>query len=148
MTTRVRGREILIVAACLAAGATVTACGSDGAVGSDATTAGTVTATAGDPGSTSGPGSAGTTGGSGTTAASGTIDGGTAASAVPVTLTGTVTAGTEPGCLLLDGYLLLGGPPDVLVPGQAVAVIGAPAPDAVTTCMEGIPFQVVSARTT
>ena len=36
------------------------------------------------------------------------------------TLTGTVRAGVEPDCLLLDGYLLVGGPRDVLTPGARV----------------------------
>ena len=40
------------------------------------------------------------------------------------TLTGTVQAGVEPNCLLLDGYLLIGGPRDVLKPGARVTVTG------------------------
>jgi hypothetical protein len=66
----------------------------------------------------------------------------------PISVTGTVVAGTEAGCVLVNGYLLLDGPADVLVPGQEVAVVGTPAPDAVTTCMQGKPLKVVSARTT
>ncbi|MEH0938913.1 hypothetical protein [Micromonospora psammae] len=62
------------------------------------------------------------------------------------TLTGTVTSGVEPGCLLLDGYLLLGGPRDVLASGARVTVSGRAQPDTVTTCQEGIPFMVESAR--
>ena len=39
-------------------------------------------------------------------------------------LTGTITAGVEPNCLLLDGYLLVGGPRDVLTAGTRVTVTG------------------------
>ncbi|MFD0823907.1 hypothetical protein ACFQ0D_37565, partial [Micromonospora zhanjiangensis] len=42
--------------------------------------------------------------------------------AAPVTLTGTVTAGVGPNCLLLDNYLLVNGPRDVVKPGARVTV--------------------------
>jgi len=61
-------------------------------------------------------------------------------------LTGTVTAGVEPGCLLLDGYLLVGGPKDVLRPGARVVVTGEEQPDLMTTCMQGKPFRVQRAQ--
>ncbi len=62
------------------------------------------------------------------------------------TLTGTVEAGVEPGCRLLDGYQLVGGPADVLTAGTRVTVTGQPKPDMMTTCQQGIPFVVESAR--
>ncbi|SCG74714.1 hypothetical protein GA0070609_5018 [Micromonospora echinaurantiaca] len=62
------------------------------------------------------------------------------------TLTGTVTAGVEPNCRLLDGYLLIGGPRDVLAVGAKVSVTGRAQPGMMTTCQQGIPFLVESAR--
>ncbi len=61
------------------------------------------------------------------------------------TLTGTVQAGVESGCLLLDGYLLVGGPRAVLVPGASVLVTGKIQSDLVTTCQQGVPFLVETA---
>ncbi|MET8119164.1 hypothetical protein [Micromonospora sp. NPDC005189] len=61
------------------------------------------------------------------------------------TLTGTVQSGVEPNCVLLDGYLLLGGPRDVLTPGARVEVTGRVEPDMMTTCQQGTPFVVSSA---
>ncbi|WP_432049387.1 hypothetical protein [Verrucosispora sp. NA02020] len=63
-----------------------------------------------------------------------------------MTLTGRVEAGVEPGCLLLDGYLLLGGPRDVLTSGASVTVTGRPNPSLMTTCQQGTPFQVATAK--
>ncbi len=63
-----------------------------------------------------------------------------------LTLTGRIEAGVEPGCLLLDGYLLLGGPREVLTAGATVTVTGRPAPGMLTTCQQGTPFQVESAK--
>ncbi|MFD2764075.1 hypothetical protein [Micromonospora eburnea] len=63
------------------------------------------------------------------------------------TLSGTVQAGVEPNCLLLDGNLLVGGPRDVLKAGARVTVTGHPQPDLMTTCQQGIPFVVESAKT-
>ncbi|MFU8852152.1 hypothetical protein ACNAW0_14390 [Micromonospora sp. SL1-18] len=62
------------------------------------------------------------------------------------TLTGTVQAGVEPNCLLLDGNLLVGGPRDVLKAGARVTVTGHPQPDLMTTCQQGTPFVVESAK--
>ncbi|MGS2614281.1 hypothetical protein ACVCAH_07080 [Micromonospora sp. LZ34] len=62
------------------------------------------------------------------------------------TLTGTVTAGVEPNCVLLDGYLLIGGPRDVLTAGAKVTVTGRAQPGMMTTCQQGVPFVVESAR--
>ncbi|MEV6690122.1 hypothetical protein AB0M35_01410 [Micromonospora sp. NPDC051196] len=63
-----------------------------------------------------------------------------------MTLTGQIESGVEPGCLLLDGYLLLGGPREVLTAGASVTVTGRPAPGLMTTCQQGTPFQVASAK--
>ncbi|MEU6073112.1 hypothetical protein [Micromonospora sp. NPDC047074] len=62
------------------------------------------------------------------------------------TLTGTVTSGVEPNCLLLDNYLLVGGPRDVLAPGTKVTVTGRVQRDLMTTCQQGTPFLVETAR--
>ncbi|BCJ58558.1 hypothetical protein Jiend_19800 [Micromonospora endophytica] len=63
-----------------------------------------------------------------------------------LTLTGRIESGVEPGCLLLDGYLLLGGPRDVLTAGTTVTVTGQPSPGLMTTCQQGTPFKVASAK--
>ncbi|MGK5444860.1 hypothetical protein ACSNN7_23955 [Micromonospora sp. URMC 105] len=62
------------------------------------------------------------------------------------TITGTVEAGVEPGCLLVGGYQLIGGPRDVLAVGAKVTVTGQAKPDMMTTCQQGTPFVVESAR--
>ncbi|MEU4378948.1 hypothetical protein [Micromonospora echinofusca] len=62
------------------------------------------------------------------------------------TLTGTVTSGVEPNCLLLDNYLLVGGPRDLLKPGAKVTVTGRVQRDLLTTCQQGTPFLVETAR--
>ncbi len=62
------------------------------------------------------------------------------------TLTGTVQAGVEPNCLLLDGNLLVGGPRDVLKAGARVTVTGHPQPDLMTTCQQGTPFVVEAVK--
>ncbi|WP_433652727.1 hypothetical protein ACQP2C_10760 [Micromonospora zamorensis] len=61
-------------------------------------------------------------------------------------LTGTITAGVEPNCLLLDGYLLVGGPRDVLAPGARVTVNGRVEKGLMTTCQQGTPFVVEGAH--
>ncbi|RKN28321.1 hypothetical protein [Micromonospora musae] len=61
-------------------------------------------------------------------------------------LTGTIVAGVEPNCLLLDGYLLIGGPRDVLAVGAEVTVSGRVQPGMMTTCQQGTPFVVEAAR--
>jgi hypothetical protein len=63
-----------------------------------------------------------------------------------MTLTGTVSAGVEPDCLLLDKYLLVNGPRDVLRPGARVTVTGRVRSDLMTTCQQGTPFMVETAR--
>ena len=64
----------------------------------------------------------------------------------PRTITGTVERGVESGCVLLRGFLLLGGDRELLQPGRQVTVTGRAAPNAMTTCQQGIPFSVSSAR--
>lgn len=72
------------------------------------------------------------------------------AGARTVTLTGTVTAGVEPGCLVLQAkggasYLLLFGPgadKSAAPAGAKVTVVGEPQPGMATTCQQGTPFMV------
>jgi hypothetical protein len=66
-------------------------------------------------------------------------------------LTGRVEAGVEAGCKILvadsgGGYLLLGGPADVLTEGARVQVEGTVEAGVVTTCQQGRPFKVISAK--
>lgn len=64
-----------------------------------------------------------------------------------MTLTGVLADGVEGGgCLLLSGYLLIGGPRDVLTSGQRVKVTGHERPGLMSTCQQGIPFVVESAE--
>ncbi len=63
-----------------------------------------------------------------------------------LTLTGTASPGVEHGCLLLQGYLLVGGPRDLLASGRPVTVTGRVQPDLVTTCQQGTPLLVESAE--
>jgi hypothetical protein len=63
-----------------------------------------------------------------------------------MTLTGTVVPGVEAGCLLLDGYLLLGGPREVIHAGARVTVTGHVRPDVLTICQQGTPFVVETAH--
>jgi hypothetical protein len=61
-----------------------------------------------------------------------------------VTVTGTVSEGVEPGCLLLDGYLLVGGDRDQLRPGARAAVTGRVDRGLLSTCQQGVPLVVAS----
>jgi Protein of unknown function (DUF5818) len=66
-----------------------------------------------------------------------------------VTLVGTVTAGVEPDCLLLDAehggrYLLVGGERAELRPGRRVAVTGRVDRNLLSTCQQGEPLVVAS----
>ena len=61
-----------------------------------------------------------------------------------VTVTGTVGEGVEPGCLLLDSYLLVGGDRDTLRPGARVAVTGRVDRGLLSTCQQGVPLVVAS----
>jgi hypothetical protein len=67
----------------------------------------------------------------------------------PVTVTGTVTEGVEPGCLLLkatDGgqFLLVGGERAELRPGRRLAVTGRVDRGLLSTCQQGEPLVVAS----
>ena len=62
------------------------------------------------------------------------------------TLTGTVQAGVEPGCLLLDGFLLVGGDRSVIRAGARITVTGEVVADLMTTCQQGTPMRVTSAQ--
>ena len=61
-------------------------------------------------------------------------------------LTGTITSGVEYGCLMLNGFQLIGGPRELLRPGTRVRVSGRPAPDMLTTAQQGVPFVVAAAQ--
>jgi len=73
------------------------------------------------------------------------------ASSAEISLHGTVEAGVERGCLLLHDrgglYLLLNGDPAVVYAGASVQITGHIVKDIRTFCMQGVPFQVTSART-
>lgn len=82
-----------------------------------------------------------------------TASAGPKGSAAPgmTTLTGTVSAGVEPNCLLLkDGtgdHLLITEDAKLrsaLQPGAEVTVVGRSEPGLMTTCMQGQPFVVSS----
>ncbi|BBH66555.1 hypothetical protein ACTI_32400 [Actinoplanes sp. OR16] len=63
------------------------------------------------------------------------------------TLTGTVTEGVEPGCLLLDGHLLIfndAAQKGSVKAGDQVTVTGKADKDLMTTCQQGTPFKVSS----
>jgi hypothetical protein len=67
----------------------------------------------------------------------------------PVTVTGTVSQGVEPGCLLLDAgggtrYLLVGGERAELRPGRRLAVTGRVDRSLLSTCQQGEPLVVTS----
>jgi hypothetical protein len=68
------------------------------------------------------------------------------ASSGTTTVTGTVATGVEPNCVLLNGYLLLGGPRELFTAGALVTVSGRVEPTMMTTCQQGIPLVVESAR--
>ena len=67
------------------------------------------------------------------------------------TITGTVTAGVEPGCLLIadssGSHLLIFDDPalrDAAAVGAKVKVNGKSEPNMMSTCQQGVPFVVVS----
>jgi hypothetical protein len=64
---------------------------------------------------------------------------------------GRVEAGVEAGCKVLvadggGGYLLIGGPAGVLTDGARVEVRGTVEEGLITTCQQGRPFKVISAK--
>jgi hypothetical protein len=61
-----------------------------------------------------------------------------------VTVTGTVSDGVEPNCLLLDGYLLVGGDRSKLLSGGRVTVTGRVERGLLSTCQQGVPLVVAS----
>jgi len=68
-----------------------------------------------------------------------------------VQVTGRVEAGVEAGCKILvadggGGYLLVGGPSDVLKEGARVQVEGTVEAGMITTCQQGRPLKVSSAK--
>jgi hypothetical protein len=124
--TRLLGR----LAGCLLAGLLVAACAGSGGAGG-----------AGQGGATSVPATTPTTAPG--QPADPTRTGG------PVTVTGTVTEGVEPGCLLLKAsgggqYLLVGGERAELRPGRRLAVTGRVDRGLLSTCQQGEPLVVAS----
>jgi hypothetical protein len=63
-----------------------------------------------------------------------------------VTVTGTVVAGVERGCLLLEGYLLVGGDPAVIGEGRRITVTGRLDPTVESSCQQGTVLVVLSAQ--
>ena len=129
MNRRNRTRLLPLLAGCLLAGLLVAACaapddgGGAGQGGAATTTAPTTTA----PGKRTEP----------------TRSGG------PVTVSGTVAEGVEPGCLLLEAepggsFLLVGGERAELRPGRRVAVTGRVDRSLLSTCQQGEPLVVAS----
>jgi hypothetical protein len=70
----------------------------------------------------------------------------TGAPAAPITISGTVQAGVEANCLLLKGYLLVGGRDEGVRAGAKVTVTGRARSDLLTTCQQGTPLQVETVR--
>jgi hypothetical protein len=69
----------------------------------------------------------------------------------PITATGTVVAGVEPGCTVLhtdqgQNYLLVGGDRGKLREGARVQVRGRLLRDLLSTCQQGLPLQVASVK--
>jgi hypothetical protein len=65
------------------------------------------------------------------------------------TLSGTITAGVEPGCLLLEDHLLLIDDPalkSAAKEGATVTVTGRAEKGMMTTCQQGTPFVVTAIR--
>jgi hypothetical protein len=64
-----------------------------------------------------------------------------------ITVVGVVEAGVEHGCTMLRTagplYQLVGSADARIRPGARLAVRGRPNPNLITTCQQGIPFQVV-----
>lgn len=63
-----------------------------------------------------------------------------------VTITGNIAYGVEPNCVLLNDYLLVGGPRDLFTAGALVTVTGRVEPGMLTTCQQGTPLVVESAQ--
>ena len=124
-----RTRLLHLAAGCLLAGLLVAACAAP------------------DDGSGAGQGGAATTTAPTTTAPGKRTE--PTRSGGPVTVSGTVAEGVEPGCLLLaadDGgsFLLVGGERAELRPGRRVAVTGRVDRSLLSTCQQGEPLVVAS----
>jgi hypothetical protein len=63
-----------------------------------------------------------------------------------VNVTGTVTEGVEPGCLLLDNYLLVNAPTSLVYAGVKVRLTLEVRSDLVSTCQQGTPAMITSAQ--
>ncbi|WP_203708108.1 hypothetical protein [Asanoa iriomotensis] len=63
-----------------------------------------------------------------------------------VNVTGTVTEGVEPGCLLVEGYLLVNAPTSLVYAGVRVRLTLEVRPDLVSTCQQGTPAMITSAQ--
>nr|MDT0661636.1 hypothetical protein [Micromonospora sp. DSM 115978] len=63
-----------------------------------------------------------------------------------ITISGTIVEGVEVGCVLIDDYLLVGGDKALLRPGARVTVTGEIRSDLMTTCQQGTPLLVLSAK--
>ncbi|MFL6127500.1 MAG: hypothetical protein ACJ73E_00350 [Mycobacteriales bacterium] len=63
-----------------------------------------------------------------------------------LTLTGVPEPAVEAGGVLLDGYLLIGGPRELLGAGRPVRVTGRVQPDLLTIWQQGTPFVVETAE--
>ena len=144
-------RTLWLAAVALVAAAALSACGDPDGAGTPPTPTGapTVTSQPSTPSSDPSPSSVPPTPPASTPPVRPTKSPGGPTLPPPVgatTLTGTVVAGVEPNCVLLDGYLLVGGPRDVLRPGRKVTVSGRVEPGMMTTCQQGTPFVVESAH--
>jgi hypothetical protein len=63
-----------------------------------------------------------------------------------VNVTGTVTEGNQPGCLLINGYQLVNAPTSLVYAGVRVKLTLEIRTDLVSTCMQGTPALITSAR--
>ena len=65
-------------------------------------------------------------------------------------IVGVVEMGVEHGCRMLrtegELYQLVGSADPMIRPGARLTVRGWPKPDLMTTCQQGVPFQVVEVR--
>ena len=64
-----------------------------------------------------------------------------------IEITGVVETGVEHGCTMLrtagELYQLTGSTDPLIRPGARLTVRGRPRPDLLTTCQQGVPFQVI-----
>ena len=108
------------------------------------------------PGSTAPPSSPGSTASptpAGSSLPASSAPGGKPTAAAGETLSGTVVAGVEPGCLILQGagrhHVLIFDDPALrsqAAVGSSITVSGQSRPAQVTTCQQGVPFVVTAVR--